>query len=126
MNETALALKMVGDYAQAIPLLLEAEVLGEQIQDIYDQARSLRLQAECWVRLDRWDEVLIAEEKIKVLQLRYPLKRLGGICWLLAFSASVHALRGEVEEAARLADESYSIMIDIGGGEVQWDRAGHY
>jgi len=121
LNETAHALKIVGDYAQAIPLVLEAEILAEQIQDIYNQAKALTHQAECWVRLDRWDEVLIVEEKIEVLQGRYPLTRLGGICWVLAFSAVVHAMRGQKEQAAQLADESYKIMIIFyGGGEEVW------
>jgi tetratricopeptide (TPR) repeat protein len=121
LNETAHALKIVGSYAQAIPLVLEAEILAEQIQDIYNQAMALIHQAECWVRLDRWDEVLIVKEKIEVLQQRYPLTKLGGICWVLAFSAVVHALRGQKEQAAQLADESYKIMIIFyGGGEEVW------
>jgi len=121
LNETAHALKMVGRYAQAIPLALEAEILAEQIQDIYNQAKALIHQAECWIRLDRWEEVLLVEEKIEVLQGRYPLTRLGGICWVLAFSASVHALRGEIKQAAQLADESYEIMIGFeGGSEEVW------
>jgi len=120
LNETAHALKIVGGYAQAIPLVLEVEILAEQIQDIYNQAKALIHQAECWVRLDRWDEVLIVEEKIEVLQGRHRLTRLGGICWVLAFSAVVHALRGQKEQAAQLADESYKIMIIISGGEEVW------
>jgi len=121
LNETARALMMVGDFAQAIPLLMEAEKLAEQIQDIFGQAKSLNYQSECWVRLDRWDEALLAGEKTEVLQKRYPTKSLGGICWVLAFSASVHALRGHKEKAANLADESYEIMIIFeGGNEQMW------
>jgi class 3 adenylate cyclase/tetratricopeptide (TPR) repeat protein len=121
LNETANAMKLVGDFAQAIPLLLEAEKLAEEIQDFYNEAQALIFLSECWVRLDRWDEVLLVQEKIDVLQRRYPVKRLGGICWGLAFSASVHALRGHKEEAAQLADESYKIMIFFeGGNEETW------
>jgi hypothetical protein len=127
LNETAQALKMVGDYAQATPLLLEAEVLGEQIRDIFNHSKALWYQAECWMRLDRWDEVLVAEEKIMVLQRRYPINRLGPICWLLAISASVHAYRGEEEMGTRLSNESYAIMLDFAGGnEENWHRDHYY
>ena len=125
--ENALALKMVGDHARAIPLLLEAEGLAVQMQDPHQQVRTLYFQAECWVRLDRWDEVLVAEEKSQTLQRRHPLNRLGPMCWLFAFSAVVHALRGEKEIAARLAEESYAIMLDISGGdESNWHSGPFY
>ena len=89
--------------------------------------KALYLQSECWVRLDRWDKVLLAEEKIKALQRRYPLKRLGAVCWLLAFSATVHALRGEKDIAARLANESYDTMLELAGGdESNWGSDGYY
>jgi len=73
------------------------------------------------VRLDRWDEVLLVQEKIEVLHRRFPARKLGGICWVLAYSASVHALRGQAEEAGKLADKSYDIMIyHEGGDEEMW------
>jgi hypothetical protein len=79
------------------------------------------------VRLDRWDEALLAEEKSQALQQRHPLNRLGPMCWLFAFSASVHALRGEEDVAARLADESYSIMLGVSGGdESNWHSGQFY
>ncbi len=127
--ETALALKMFGEYAQAIPLLLEAEDLGEQIQDVHGHVAALYLQAECWTRLDRWDEVLLAEERVQVLQRRHPLQRLGAVCWLLAFSASVHTMRGEKKKGARMADESYAIMTIVGVSddeEKNWGSAQYY
>jgi class 3 adenylate cyclase/tetratricopeptide (TPR) repeat protein len=128
---TAWALKLVGEYAQAIPVELDAEALGEQIQDSYGQATALTLQAECWMRLDRWDEVLLAEEKIQILQRRFPIERLQPLCWLLGFSASVHALRGNAVKAAQLADESYQIMTGNpytghGVNEEEWGRAHYY
>ena len=132
LTETAQALKMVGNYAQAIPLLLEAEDLGEQIQDIHKQVKALYLQAECWTRMDRWDEILLAEERVQALQRRYPLKRLGAICWLLAFSASVHTLRGDKVKGARMADESYTIMRNVifmgedDNGEKNWGSPQFY
>jgi tetratricopeptide (TPR) repeat protein len=125
--ENALALKMVGDHARAIPLFLEAEALAAQMQETHQQVRTLYLQAECWFRLDRWDEVLLAEERAQALQRRYPLNRLGAMCWLLAFSSSVHALRGEKVIAQRLADESYTIMFGVSGGdESNWHSGPYY
>jgi hypothetical protein len=123
----AIALMSVGYYAQAVPHLLEAEELGEQIQDPFSQTRALRYQAECWARLDRWDNVLIAEEKMISLRRLFPLEKLGGICWLFAFSGAVHALRGESDMAAQLRQESYDIMIaHAGGSEESWSSAPHY
>jgi hypothetical protein len=125
--ENATAFKQLGQYAQVIPLLLEAENLAVQIHELSDQANILQFQAECWVRLDRWDEVLLAEEKGQALQRRYPLNRRVIICWLLAFSSSVHALRGEKQIAAQLADESHAIMLEgTTGDESNWDGAQFY
>jgi tetratricopeptide (TPR) repeat protein len=130
LTQTGEALMGVGEYAQAIPHLLEAETLGDQLQDVQGKAWALVIQGQCWLRLDRWDEVLIAEEKLKALQRRNPLERLGGICWLLSFSAVVHALRGENEQAMQLRHESYEIMTAITGAEQgteeDWLREHHY
>jgi tetratricopeptide (TPR) repeat protein len=124
------AMMGVGQYDQAIPHLLEAEALGAQLHDVQSKAWVLVIQSECWLRLDRWDEILIAEEKIKVLQQRNPLKRLGAICWLLSCSAVVHALRGQNEQARQLRHESYEIMIVVAGAEQgteeDWIREHHY
>ena len=118
---------MVGDHARAIPLLLEADGLAAQMQDLHEQVRALFFQAECWVRLDRWDDVLLAEEKSQALQRRHPLDRLGPMCWLIAFSAVVHALRGEKDIAARLADESYTGMLGVSGDdESNWHSGQFY
>lgn len=127
LNENALALKLVGDHAQAIPLFMEAEELAAQMHETHGQARALYLQAECWYRLDRWDEVLLAEERGQALQRRYSLNKLGPLCWLFAFSASVHALRGEERIAARLAEESHASMLGItDGDESTWHSAQFY
>ncbi len=125
--QNATVLKKVGDHAQAIPLLLEAEKLAVRIQESRYQVRTLYLQAECWVHLDRWDEVLLAEEKGQAIQRRYPINRVGSMCWLLAFSSTVHALRGEKQIAAQLADESYAMMLGIAtGNESNWESAQFY
>ena len=127
LNDASHALKMVGNYAQAIPLLMEAEGLADQIREPHAQIRALYLQSECWVRLDRWDEVLLVEEKGKELQKRFPLQRIGPICWLLAFSASVHAFRGDQKNSITLGNESRTIMLDLAGGnEDHWHSAQYY
>jgi tetratricopeptide (TPR) repeat protein len=126
LTQTGVALMGIGEYAQAIPHLLQAEVLGDQLQDIHGIASAMVNQGQCWLRLDRWDEVLIAEEKLKALQRRHPLERLGSICWLLSFSAAVHALRGDNVQAVQLRNESYEIMIDLTVTEENWVRENHY
>ena len=66
-------------------------------------------------------------KKGKALQKRYPLQRLGPICWLLAFSAAVHALRGDHNYAITLGNESRTIMLDLAGGdEENWHSAQFY
>jgi tetratricopeptide (TPR) repeat protein len=128
--QTGAALMIVGEYSKAISHLLEAESLADELRDVYGKAEALVHLGQCWLRLDRWDEVLIAEEKIKILQQRYPLEHLGGICWLLSSSAAAHALRGENERAMQLRQESYEIMSYIigaePGSEKHWIRDQHF
>jgi hypothetical protein len=127
LTENALALKLAGDHARAIPLLLEAEVLAEKVRAAFAQSKALWLQAECWTRLDRWDEVLQTEARANILHQSHPKKRLDVLCWLLAFNASVYALRGEEEVAARLGDESYALMLgQTGASEEGWSIAPYY
>ena len=104
LTENAAALKLVGDYAQAIPLLLEAESLAEKVRAASAQNKALWLQSECWMRLDRWDEVLQSEERARIAQRRFHEGKGDVFCWLLAFSASVYAYRGQEEISARLGD----------------------
>jgi class 3 adenylate cyclase/tetratricopeptide (TPR) repeat protein len=67
----------VGEYEQALPLLQEAEDLAVRTQIIEQQTNALGLQAQCWFRLDRWDEVLATEEKWRDLERRYSRERVG-------------------------------------------------
>ncbi len=120
----------IGEYAAAIPHLRDAVALGERVQDVEGQVWALANEALCWLRLDRWDAVIQAEKKLIKLQHSHPLERLGAICWQLNTSAVVHALRGEVELATQLREESYKIMI-AGSGleegtEEHWIREHHY
>jgi class 3 adenylate cyclase/tetratricopeptide (TPR) repeat protein len=71
------ALMYVGEYEQALSHLQEAEELAVRTHVIEQQANALGLQAQCWFRLDRWDEVLTTEEKWRNLEGRYSRERVG-------------------------------------------------
>jgi tetratricopeptide (TPR) repeat protein len=67
----------VGEYEQALSYLQEVEDLAVRTHVIEQQANALGLQAQCWFRLDRWDEVLTTEEKWRNLERRYSRERVG-------------------------------------------------
>jgi hypothetical protein len=71
------ALMSVGEYEQALSYLQEVEDLAVRTHVIEQQANALGLQAQCWFRLDRWDEVLTTEEKWRNLERRYSRERVG-------------------------------------------------
>jgi class 3 adenylate cyclase/tetratricopeptide (TPR) repeat protein len=77
LRSTGAALMYVGEYEQAISYLQEVEDLAVRTQVIEQQANALGLQAQCWFRLDRWDEVLTTEEKWRDLEQRYTRERVG-------------------------------------------------
>ncbi len=67
----------VGEYEQALPCLREAEELAVRAQVVEQQANALGLQAQCWFRLDRWDDVLATEEQWRDLERGYTRERVG-------------------------------------------------
>jgi predicted ATPase len=77
LSGVGMALMYVGEYRQAMPHLCEAETLSASVQAIGQQAAALGLQAQCWFRLDRWDEVVELEEKWRDLERRYTRQRVG-------------------------------------------------
>jgi tetratricopeptide (TPR) repeat protein len=77
LTSTGLALMYVGNYEKAIPYLREAETLAGRAQVVNQQVGALGIQAQCWLRLDRWDEVLATEEKWRELERHYPRERVG-------------------------------------------------
>jgi len=77
LRSTGAAWMYVGEYEQAMPLLQEAESLAEQTRLIEQQANALGLQAQCFFRLDRWDEVIALEVKWRELERRYSRERVG-------------------------------------------------
>jgi len=115
-----------GEYEQALPHLREAESLAERAQVIDQQANALGLQAQCWSRLDRWDEVLATEQKWRDLERRYSRERVGETCFFVALSARVHALRGDRDRAEAYAKESYDWMVSMSGTPEKWQRNQYY
>jgi len=120
------ALMYVGEYAQSLPYLAEAEGLANRVQAIDQTANLLTVQAQCLFRTDRWDEVLGLEDKWRELERRHPRERVGATCFLVALSASVHALRGDAEKAGSFAQESFDFMVSISGKPEQWQRNQFY
>jgi class 3 adenylate cyclase/tetratricopeptide (TPR) repeat protein len=120
------ALMYVGEYAPALPYLEEAEGLANRVQAIDQIANVLTVRAQCLFRMDRWNEVLALEERWRELEGRHPRERVGATCFLVALSASVHALRGEPGMASAYAQESYDFMVSISGKPEQWQRNQFY
>ena len=77
LRGVGMAQMYVGEYAQALAPLREAENLADDIQAIEFSIFATGLQAQCLFRLDRWDQVLKVEEKWRALERRYPRERVG-------------------------------------------------
>jgi tetratricopeptide (TPR) repeat protein len=124
--DTGQALIRVGEYAQAIPYLLEGESLAGQIQDVLYEKYALDERIHCLFRLDRWDEILNLGEILRDMQQRYPLEQIGASCRTIAFIASIHAMRGELDLAVTQRKEAQAIMTAISGSFEHWVRTEHY
>ena len=120
------ALMYVGEYTQALPHLEEAASLAERIQATDQLANAHGIRAQCLFRLDRWDEVLEVEEVWRELERLYSRERVGETCFFVALSASVHALRGDLERAKSYAEESYDYMVSMSGLPEEWQRNQFY
>ncbi len=77
LRGAGVALMYVGEYAQALPHLKEAENLATRVQVPEQIANALGIQAQCSFRMDRWDAVLATEEKWRALERRYSRVRVG-------------------------------------------------
>ena len=126
LNLVGGALTIVGEYALAMPYLLEAESLGDHIRAVDLQVQSLSFQSQCWFRLDRWDEMFAIEDKRRDLEQRYPRERVGATCFEIALGATVHSLRGELERARAPRQKAYDIMAGFSGPPEKWWRNQHY
>jgi tetratricopeptide (TPR) repeat protein len=118
----------VGEFALGIPYGEQAENLAQEIRAVDLQVAALRAQAFSWVRLDQWDRLLEIDAKWRGLEQAYVnfYRRIGPMCFMIALNASVHALRGEHDEAARLRAHSHSIMSEATGPPERWGRDNHY
>ena len=122
------ALVNVGEYAQAMSHLLEAERLAAQFKDLDQQIDCLSEQSYCLYQMDRWDQTIQIEEKWRALKKSYPhlFKLVSASCWQMSLNASVRARRGEYEQAAVLRHQSYAIMLDEWGSEDRFGRAAYH
>ncbi|HZD10889.1 MAG TPA: adenylate/guanylate cyclase domain-containing protein, partial [Candidatus Binatia bacterium] len=120
------ALMYVGEYGGALPYLEEATDLAAQIHAPDQSVSALGIQAQCLFRMDRWDDVLSLEQRWRDLETRYSRERVGETCFFVALSASVYALRGDVERANRYAKESYDYMVSMSGLPHNWQRNQFY
>jgi tetratricopeptide (TPR) repeat protein len=120
------ALISIGQYAQAVPHLIEGERLSEKLQNIAMQEAALALQLQCWYFLDRWDDLMAVQEKRWELQRTHPQELLGANCFGIALVSAVYARRGLNQQAAALRDEAYDIMVGVSGGESNWARQQYY
>ncbi len=77
LRGVGMAQMYLGEYAQALPILREAENFAEAIQAIELYTFATGLQAQCMFRLDRWDEVLEIEKKWRALERSYSRERVG-------------------------------------------------
>jgi tetratricopeptide (TPR) repeat protein len=118
----------VGEFAKGIPYGEQAESLAREIRAVDLQVAALRIQAFSWFRLDRWDRVSELDSKWRGLEPAYVnfYQRVGPMCFMIGLNASVHALRGEHDNAARLRSESQAIMSEATGPVERWGRDNHY
>ncbi len=126
LRNVGVAMQSVGEYTQAISYYQESYDLAMQLQAIALRVDALTQQSECYLALDRWDAVLKLDETLQDLQRRYPPERLGTTCALSAFSATVHALRGEFDQASMQRDAAYNFMAGSAGPLEHWVRGQHY
>jgi hypothetical protein len=87
---------------------------------------TIGLQAQCYYRLDRWDDVLVTETRWRGLEQRYPRERVGETCFFVALSAGVHALRGNRQRADDYAQESFEYMVSMSGTPERLQRNQFY
>jgi len=128
LSETGYALHNVGDYAHALPFLLESENLSRQIQAIDQLVMALSIQGRCWLHLDRWDEMLKVEAALRALEQSIPnfRERFGALCRFNAECASVYALRGEFDQASSRREQAFTIMVARVGPPEAWEEEQHY
>ena len=128
LGQAGAALVYVGEYDKALPHLLEAERIATQIQNLDQLLTVLRVQSFCLYLQDQWDEVLKIEDKWRALERQYPkfFRLVFGSCFQVALNASVHARRGNMEQAALLREDARVIMMGLDGSEERFGRDNYY
>jgi hypothetical protein len=107
--------------------LQEADNLAVHIGAITRHVNTLKLQAQCYFYLDRWDEVLAVHKRCWELGQRQTPEQMRASCMVFALGATVWALRGDVDQARAIRDKAYSIMVDGSGDSPEnWGRTEHY
>ena len=118
------ALMYVGEYKKAIPRLLEAEAIAVRVQSADQMFNVLALLTQCWLRLDRWDELLSSEEEWEDFEQRHPQERTGPVCFPLALRAAVYARRGDDARSHQSAGPLHGDHGEnLGDGELVTQRA---
>ena len=120
------ALMWVSEFAQAIAHLLEGQSLAAQLQAVDLEKWAPEGRTYCLLGLDRWDEILNMDEKLRDMQQRYPREQIGPSCLGIAVMASIHAMRGELDLARRGRQEAQDIMTAVVGPFENWSRSQHY
>jgi len=121
------ALLSVGEYEAALTHAAEAERLSATIQDVATQVNTMTLQSQCLFPLDRWDDLLAMDERLRDIQARNSFERLGvAMCFHTALVSAIKTLRGDREQADTLREGAYTIMTKIAGPPERWVRNQHY
>ncbi len=128
LNAAGAVLVYVGEYAKAMPHLLEAENLASQTQDLDQLLTVLRVQSHCLYQSDQWDEVMKIEGKWRALEKQYPkfFNLVWASCFQVALNASVHARRGDMQQAEILREEARVLMVGLDGTEERFGRDNYY
>ena len=128
LNQAGAVLVYVGEYAKAMPHLLEAERLASQTRDMDQLLSVLRVQSHCLYLTDQWDELTKIEAKWRALEKQYPkfFKLVWASCFQVALNASVHARRGDMDRAEILREEARNLMIGLDGTEERFGRDNYY
>jgi DNA-binding SARP family transcriptional activator len=126
LRQVGFALCSVGEYADALTYLREAELLADKIRNLNCVINVLEIQAQCLFGLDRWEEVLQVEDKRPALQAKYGSTRVGRICRQCGVSAYIHGLRGEMELSRFHREEAANMMTSAWGPLENWPAIGHF
>jgi hypothetical protein len=125
--QTGVALRVVGEYSQALPHLQEAERLATEARDVSQRVAALQLQAQCLFGLDRWEEMLQIDGRQELIVAEYGADRVDRMCMYCGISANVLGWMGEFQAARARRQEAYDRMAEYWCGPPDnWAAIGHY